>query len=533
MVFFVGMRKINSFGILLIAISIAFVPKVSWAQSCALVPPAVSCYGTYYPSGLWQDSCCQSCGTTPSPDPCSPGAYCTPGSNVCSECPTGSTCNPGSTQPPGLPGTPVDGVPITKDPIVIATGESLFSSTDFSFNSQGPALSLSRQYRSFSNINGIFGYGWRTDFDTNLSADSSGNVTLFNKKGTEFIFKNYPNSYYVGGTLAPFYYIPFPGNYSSLSTPTGSLYTLVDKNGFVTNYDSTGRITSRKDRNGNTLTFVYNPSVPGGTYIQDANGRRIFLNFDGNGHVISASDPAGKTFQYGYDVNGNLVTVTDPTGAVTNYYYDANHRIIQFTNANGHNRYYQYDAQGRATMNWQDNNVNKVTLDYQANNTTVVTDSLGHSDTYVFNNMGLMISHTDPLGAVTQQTWDGNMNKTSITDARNNVTYFVYDGNGNLLQTVDPLGNSTTMTYTPDFNLISTKTDALGHVTHFFYDNHGNLTSTTDALGNSHSFIYDQSGNIISTTDSRGNSTKFTYDAFDHVIQKTDALGNNVSFTYE
>jgi len=417
---------------------------------------------------------------------------------------------------------PADKMTLTKDPVNIATGEAYFSSTDFSLSGRGPTLALFRKYRSFSTFSGMFGYGWRTDFDINLSVDSSGDVTIFNGEGTGIYFMNNSGTYSAS-----------PGNYSTIVKNADNTYTVTDKNGIVTHYDINGRLSSRTDRNGNTLTFVYNPSVSGGTYIQDAGGRQIKLYFDANGHVISAVDPVGKTFQYGYDTNGNLVSVTDPTGAVTNYTYNANHQIIQFTNANGHNTYYQYDSQGRVISNYQDSNVNKVALNYEANNTTVVTDSLGNNNTYVFNSYGLLLSHTDPLGAVTQQAWDAFMNRISKTDARNNTTSFTYDGEGNLIQIIDPLNNQTTMSYTSNFNLISSKTDALGNLTNFVYDINGNLTSITDALGHTHSFAYDQYGDVLTVTDSRGNITSFTYDALGHIIQKIDALGNYTNFTYE
>ena len=230
---------------------------------------------------------------------------------------------------------PLINTPMTKDPVDIFTGEAYFSSTDFSLSGQGPKLSLYRKYRSFSTNTGIFGYGWRTDFDINLTQDSNGDVTVFDADGIQIYFTNISGSY-----------INSPGNFSTLTKNADSTYTLTDKYGTATHYDINGRLTSRTDRNGNTLSFVYNPAMSGGTYIQDSSGRKIVLNFDFNGHVISAVDPAGKTFQYGYDTSGDLVSITDPTGAVTNYTYNSSHQIIQFTNANGHNTYYQYDPQG-------------------------------------------------------------------------------------------------------------------------------------------------------------------------------------------
>ena len=472
--------------------------------------------GEDYPCGsTYGWSWCGACVTAP-PEPCSSGMYCY--GAKCYGCPKNvPNCYLAQSN------QRTDGLKeLTIDPIDIFSGEAYFSSKDISLGARGPNLVLLRKYSSFSTINGMFGYGWRTDFDINLTTDGSGDVTIYNGEGTAMYFMNNSGAY-----------TATPGNFSTLVRNADNTYMLTDKNGIVTHYDINGRLSSRTDRNGNTLIFVYVPAMSGGTYIQDAAGRKIILNLDLNGHVISAVEPTGKTFQYGYDTNGNLTSVTDPTGAVTNYDYNSSHQIFQFTNANGHKTYYQYDAQGRAYMNWRDGNVNKTTLNYEANNTTVVTDSLGNSNTYVFNSTGLLLSHTDPLGAVTQQTWDGYMNKISVTDARNNTTTFRYDAIGNLIYIVDPLSNFTSMSYTSNFNLISSKTDALWHVTNFAYDSNGNLLTITDATNHMHSFIYDQYGDMIRATDSRGNSTNFTYDAFSHVIQKIDAAGKSTNFTYE
>jgi len=325
-------------------------------------------------------------------------------------------------------------------------------------------------------------------------------------------------------------YQPSAGNYSTLTKNSNGTYTLTDKHGIAIHYDINGRLSTRTDRNGNTLNFVYNPAKPGGTYIQDAGGRQVKLYFDSKNHVTSAVDPAGHTYKYGYDANGNLVSIIDPTGAVTTYTYDSNHRIIQLTNANGHKTYYQYDSQGRAVMTSQDNNVNKTIINYD-NNT--VTDSLGHTSTYAFAFYGLPWIQTDPLGATIEENWDNNMNMGSRKDALGHETTFAYDGVANVIQITDPFHYQTTITYTPKFNLVSSITDALGDVTNFTYDTKGNLTMITDALGNNHSFTYDQYGNVITETDARGNTTKYTYDAYGDVLQKIDALGNKTVMTYD
>lgn len=409
----------------------------------------------------------------------------------------------------------------------------------------GPEMSLFRQYSSFSAnntrglyFNGMFGNGWRTDYDANLMEDGSFNVTIVYASNRAEYYQN--NS----GT-----YTPSPGTYSTLVHNTDGSYTVTDKHGIKTHYISTGmgssyRVDSRTDRNGNSLTFVYAPTVANATYIEDAAHRKItfIFNSDNPPHITDAYDPTGKHFQYGYDTNGNLTSITDPTSTpsapvVTTYHYDSNNFIDLFTNSNSHERHYHYNSSGQADQTWQNQDenggyVNNVSLAY-SNQYTTVTDSLQHNEIYTFDSSGLLRKYQDRTGAIRQFNWDLNFNKTSETDAATNVTSYGYDGKGNLTQITDPYFNITSLSYTPDFNLISNWTDPLQHGLNFSYDARGNLTGILDSMGDKHSFVYDQYGNRVQAMDSRGNVTNFTFDALGHILQETDALGDVISLTYE
>jgi len=178
------MKKIPFFLIALF-LGIYFAPTSSFSQGCP--PPVPSyCIGDSPPC------CC----TSSVPYSCTSSYYfCADDYCVLSPINSpggpsgsgGSTSGPGGSNPSSPSGgngsgpfnpplflTPTNLQLKTKDPVNIATGESYFSSTDFFLKARGPKLSLARRYRSYSNINGMFGYGWRTDFDVNLTQDSYG-----------------------------------------------------------------------------------------------------------------------------------------------------------------------------------------------------------------------------------------------------------------------------------------------------------------------------------------------------------------------
>ncbi len=436
-----------------------------------------------------------------------------------------SIINFGSLAPAALiPKTVVSNkMSMTKDPINLATGEMIIQASDISLKGRGPALSLVRTFRSQSTFSGLFGYCWRSAYDINLTKDVVGNVTIFDEKGVAIYFYVQPN----GG------YVPSLGNHSFLTKNADGTYTLLDEHGIVTTYNATGRFSKIIDRNGNTLSFVYNPTVNGGTYIQDTTGQRILLGLDSGGRIISAQDPAGRTIFYGYDANSNLSLISDAAGKKTSYVYNSDHNIIESTNGNGHKTYFAYDINDRAYMNWQDGNVNKVTLDFQSAGITVATDSLGNKNTYQFNDYGLETLHTDPLGSTTSQTWDDKMNRTSVVDAKGNMTQFTYDSIGNLTQINDAFNNKTRMGYNAEFNLISSTLDAKGQSKSFGYDSRGNLTNMTDALGKQRTITYNQFGEPLTEKDTLGRTVTFTYNNLGQVIQQTDPLGKITSFTYD
>ncbi|OGX10542.1 MAG: hypothetical protein A2Y05_01365 [Omnitrophica WOR_2 bacterium GWA2_53_43] len=419
---------------------------------------------------------------------------------------------------------------LTPDPINAATGEMFVLAEDFAVKGRGPVLELSRTYRSQTEFSGLFGYGWRSAYDVNLTEDTNGNVIIFDKDGVGRYFE--PDT---GGG-----YTASPGNHDTLVKNPDGTFTVTDKHGTVANYNQDERMSTMADRNGNTLTFVFDPA--GDTYIEDAGGRRITLTIDSNGRVQSARDPAGHVVQYTYDGNGNLTTITDAAGNITRYLYDANHNITEMTNVNGHKTYFAYDSEDRAVMNWQDGDVNKVTLSFDSDTQTTVTDALGHATVYGLNGYGLATSVTDPLGNTTTTAWDDNLNRTATTDARGNTTSFEYDSKGNLIKMTDALGHETGFSYTQGFSLLDSVADALGNITNYAYDVKGNLLSLTDGLGHTTQMAYDTHGNMTSTTDALGHTGLFEYDVFGQLVKTTDplssatllacdAVGNNVAVT--
>src|SRR5439155_13287642 len=72
-----------------------------------------------------------------------------------------------------------------------------------------------------------------------------------------------------------------------------------------------GRMTSRVDRKGNTMQFVYNGQAQLSEVI-DTLGRKIAFTYNAQSRLKTIADFAGREIYFGYDGNGDLQAVRSP-----------------------------------------------------------------------------------------------------------------------------------------------------------------------------------------------------------------------------
>ena len=164
-------------------------------------------------------------------------------------------------------------------------------------------------------------------------------------------------------------------------------WTYFDSNDETEQYDANGRLLSITNRQGMTTTLSYNPD---GTLSQVRNqfGRTLGFSYNAAGDVETITDPAGGLWRYGYDSYGNLTTVTGPDSKTRTYHYEQSPDrglITGITDERGV-RYatYKYDFKNRVYDETLANGAGHNVLAYLSDTTTVVTDALGTSRTYQF-----------------------------------------------------------------------------------------------------------------------------------------------------
>ncbi len=462
----------------------------------------------------------------------------------------------------------------------LKVGNFTLSFTDLEIPLAGIPITVTRTYDSRDKAQGDFGIGWRLDVNTlqlrtnrvpgtGWRVDRSGlafgliptdqhkvSLTLPNGRVEEF-------DLVVSPRLSPL--VPFPasslrasfaarpgtlGRLESLANNTltifdpqpGSVILADDVTGDTydpelfryTAPDGTRIVISRltgvrsiTDPSGNVITFT-----PDG--ITHSSGRSVAFRRDGEGRIISVTDPAGNEQVYSYDSNGDLVSHVDAEGHRTRYAYDRNHGLIRVTDPLERViARTEYDQDGRLISV---TNAAGRTIEYARDldaRQEVVTDAAGNVTVLEYDRQGNVLRVTDPLGGVTVNSYDADGNQTSTTNPLGETTTRSFDSRGNLLTETNPAGETSTYSYDQRDRLTST-TDPLGRTTRYEYDAAGRLTRTVNALGIAEEIrTYDSNGNVIVRTDANGNPTRFEYDAFGNRIAEIDGRGNRSTTSYD
>ena len=167
---------------------------------------------------------------------------------------TASSGTPPSTDTGVKKGTNVDGVKNTTsggDPVILRTGEFTLSATDLSIPGRGFDFQVKRTYRSQYNFNGPLGHNWEFNHGERLllpaPEDPDQSVLLADGGGRVDGYVRNPD----GSYSSP------DGFYNTLSQNPDGSFTIRNRYGFSRNFAGDGRLVSRVDRNGNTMSYSY------------------------------------------------------------------------------------------------------------------------------------------------------------------------------------------------------------------------------------------------------------------------------------
>lgn len=227
----------------------------------------------------------------------------------------------------------------------VSNGNLLVDNEDLGIAGTGLDLEIGRVYNSLSGSVGSLGRGWGmgTGEDVRIRVEEDESVTFYDRTGSVLAFQRRADG---AGFESPL------GVHATLRQVRFTAHELTDhetgeKLSFTSSGpESFGRLTARRDRYGNAISFAYNG---GGelSSITDTQGRVVTVTQGPSGRIAGLTDPTGRTVGYAYNAQGLLEIYTDAAGGQTRYGYDTAGRLGSITTPAGRVTKITYDAQGR------------------------------------------------------------------------------------------------------------------------------------------------------------------------------------------
>jgi RHS repeat-associated protein len=366
-------------------------------------------------------------------------------------------------------------------------------------------------------------YGDTEDRPQGVAVDLPGRIktiTLTDRRGntTVYAYSGYGNLTSITRAVTSEPDLETSYTYDAMGRPTSKTVERgTDDPTTVWDYDDAGRLESVTRDMGVASDLVTNYTYDeygNLTWIEDPNGIFTKYEYDYRNRLVKMiADPDTATPSYDglnlvteweLDGNGNVLSVTDPADDVTTYTYNAQNFLESVTDAEDYETIFTVTPTGL---------VEKIERQVDAAGTrwyteAFVNDAIGRPTEHTIDPgedphlaIKTLIQYADTSGCGSCST-PGTWKPTQVTDPEENITYFVYD----------ELDRLTEITAHVDGG----SGDA---VTFFSYDPNGNLTLLVGPEGERVAFDYDEANRRIATR---------VYDTWDPVT----ASGTCLEFTY-
>mgnify|MGYP001170117807 CR=1 FL=1 len=458
---------------------------------------------------------------------------------------------------------------------------------DFELDGTGYDLKLERTYNSRTLFNGIFGFGWCTNFETKLEITAESNLKVREcGAGSEVLFS--PREFgkqevekvvdfiigkmkaeKVAGRTDEFYkkkkeeLFEYDDDRADLAKQYGWATKVVDGTKFLANGKEVENIIFK--------TSYYERTLPDGskqrfnpqgqlTHMYDKNSNMLKLEYDKAGLLKEVADTNSRklTFKY-YSANKKVQQIFGPNGLTAEYQYVNTDDLSYSRDAKKYATKYNYDDLHNLTkVVFTDNSV--IQIKYDQNNDWVIgfTDRDKCNETY-----GYEVDKKDPKGhfwstvkkvcgkeTVANSRYEfWHKQKTNgeyvlsrvLSKENDNETDISYHETFGRPTSIRKNGDKFTYEYTPD-GLVKTKNTANNKLI-FEYNNSlkkpskvivealndkGKKVSTKFTM-----FQYDTKGNLNFAENSDGQKIELSYDNRGRITKIIDQAKKIVKLEYE
>lgn len=442
---------------------------------------------------------------------------------------------------------------------------------DFKMPTTGFELNVTRTYNSRTLHNGIFGFGWCSNFETSLEQQASGVVKIqycgagstalfypdgfsdkdlksfvgqivnaHKKSGTRYSKKQEKEFYNVllgdparRAELAQKYKIRFPvssNKFVSASSGTdviskkGTNFFRTRTDGVVEIYDAKGLLREKRDKNGNFQKFTYQGNLL--SRIINQQGQQLTFSYYANKKVKEIKGPSDLSAQYKYD-KSDLVWVKNAWNNQYSYTVDSLHNITKIAYPDKTTREIKYDNDKDWVVAFKDREgcteSYKVEFDSK--------DPRNHFWTSLVKKCGKRVTNKSKF-----EFWYATNKKrghhlarvkTAINGKVKDVSY-----HPTLARPIKETENGKTVTYTYyDNGLIKTRRDN-GVLTSFKYDPKTKKIVFVKKGKLKSYFSYDRRGNLVAAKNSKGQKIKLDYDRAGRIVALIDHAKRLVKIKY-
>jgi len=436
---------------------------------------------------------------------------------------------------------------VAADPVCTATGNFSLPLAGLSMSGRGPGLEFGVSYsaRDAATDAGV-GYGWSQSYGMRLVLNGDGTRTVAQENGATVRF--FP----VGSE----WIAPRRSTATLVQDGTNWVFTRRKLEIFV--FDSTGRLSEIRDRNGYVTSLSYDGAGQL-SQAEDAVGRTLDFTWSG-GRIATVADSRDggeggpRTIAFAYDAAGDLAGYTDAGGGAWAFTYDA-HRLVAMRKPEHATAQApqpvvtnHYDASGR--IDWQDDELGRRTefhYDDPVSGATRVVFPDGDQRVDYYDGRGLRTKVTVGYGTPEAVTTDFMYDPVILAPLTSTVDglrwTYSYDLAGNRVSVRSPIRETWSATFNA-LDLPVTITEPVSGsskvTTTFTYDTAGNVEKVdTPLLGTSAVRTIDYQygdtahpGDVTAIVDERSKTTALEYDAAGNVVRVEDPLGNVTTWAH-